>query len=93
MLQSETTGRSGDSESELGNYDITQASDDETGSQMDDILYTLRTGAAVSSQGDDEDGDDDMQPFIQEMAVMRQKKSGSNEQFRMRRISIADTHL
>lgn len=91
---SDTEG-GGDSDSdEGGNYDITVNTDDE-GSQMDDLLYAIRTGGPgtdgsgySASQG----GDDDMQPLIQAV-TRRDKPKGGSDQYRMRRISIADTHL
>lgn len=92
----------GDSDSDMGgNYDITLASDEETGSQMDDLLYAIRTGEPgtegsgySASQGGGYDDDDDMQPLVQASVVMRhQKPTASSDQYRMRRISIADTHL
>ena len=84
----------GDSDSELGNYEITQDSDGD--SQMDDILYALRTGGSGRGQfsGRGQSDDDESQPLVQqEMGVVPRRGRPTNDQYRMRRISIADTHL
>ena len=94
MTRSETSGMGRDSDSELGNYEITHESDGD--SQMDDILYALRTGGGSGrghfGSASQQEEDDDLQPLVQEMGVVRRSKP-SSDQYRMRRISIADTHL
>ena len=57
--------------------------DDEETSEMDDLMFALRTGTSYSQE--------DMQPLF-EMGESR-KKPSSSEQLQLRRISIADTHV
>lgn len=66
-----------------GSYNFVPESpeDDET-SQMDDLMFALRTGASYSQE--------DLQPLYE--MESRRKPSGS-EQLQLRRISIADTHV
>ncbi len=96
MTQSEISGQDddqgGDSDSESGNYEITQelGSENESESQMDDLLYALKTEGSGFSASQTE-GDDDYRPLIQEDVTRRKKPT--NDPYRMRRISIADTHI
>lgn len=57
--------------------------DDEETSEMDDLMFALRTGTSYSQE--------DMQPLV-EMGESH-KKPSSSEQLQLRRISIADTHV
>ena len=83
----------GDSDSELGNYEIAQHESDESESQMDDLLYALKTDGSGFSASQGGDDDDEFRPLIREMDVVTRQKKPPSDQYRMRRISIADTHL
>lgn len=67
-----------------GSYNFVPDSpaDDEEASQMDDLMFALRTGTSYP-QGD-------LQPLVE--LDSRRKPTGS-EQLQLRRISIADTHV
>ena len=88
LREIEHINKDGDSDSgESGSYEIAPDSEGESESQMDDLMFALKTGV-TSSQ------DDDTTPFIQEMETIPHKKPTSSEQYRLRRISMmADTHL
>ena len=78
----------GDSDSEgAGSYAVAPDSDAETGSHMDDLMFAIKTGITYSQD------DADSQPLMHEMESLPRKKPSASEQYRLRRISIADTHL
>lgn len=77
----------GDSDSgESGSYAIAPDSDVESGSHMDNLYFALKTGTSYSQ-------DEESQPPMHEMESFPRKKPSTSEQYRLRRISIADTHL
>ena len=86
-VSEEERGRDSDSD-QSGSYAFGADSDGESGSRMDDLMFALKTGDLTYSQDDTES-----QPMMQEMETFPHKKPSSSEQYRLRRISIADTHL
>ena len=74
----------GDSDSaESGSYHFGQYSETGDSSQMDDLMFALKTGIPYS-QG----ANNDEEPLIQSLPPRKPM-----DQYRLRRISIADTHL
>ena len=74
----------GDSDSaESGSYHFGQYSETGDSSQMDDLMFALKTGIPYS-QG----ANDDEEPLVQSLPPKKPM-----DQYRLRRISIADTHL
>lgn len=66
-----------------GSYNfVPESADEDEVSQMDDLMFALRTGTSYSQE--------DLQPLFE--MESRRKPSGS-EQLQLRRISIADTHV
>uniref|UniRef100_A0A1X7VF86 Staphylococcus aureus surface protein A n=3 Tax=Amphimedon queenslandica TaxID=400682 RepID=A0A1X7VF86_AMPQE len=86
----EVQEKDGDSDSgESGSYAIARAGDSdggESGSHMDNLMFALKTGISYSQ-------DEDSQPPIEGFARRGKQPAAATEQYRLRRISIADTHL
>lgn len=69
-------------------YNFMESTAGESGSQMDDLMFALRTGMSYSQE--------DLQPLFDDesQVVKRQRKpSSGSEHLALRRISIADTHV
>jgi G-protein coupled receptor 98 len=78
--------KEGDSDSEQsGAYNVgVESEGEESGSHMDNLMFAIKTGVTYS------DRDEDEEP----VGLLRSPpQSSSSEQYRLRRISIADTHL
>lgn len=86
----EVPEKDGDSDSgESGSYAIARGGDSdggESGSHMDNLMFALKTGISYSQ-------DEDSQPPIEGFARRGRQPAAATEQYRLRRISIADTHL
>lgn len=84
--------KEGDSDSgDSGSYNVARPDSDggESGSHMDNLMFALKTGISYSQ-------DEDSQPPMHEMegfARRGRQPAAASEQYRLRRISIADTHL
>ena len=67
-------------------YNFMESTGGESGSQMDDLMFALRTGVSYSQE--------ELQPLCEdESQPDHQRGPSGSEHLALRRISIADTHL
>lgn len=67
-------------------YNFMESTGGESGSQMDNLMFALRTGVSYSQE--------ELRPFFEdESQPDHQRGPSGSEHLALRRISIADTHV